>query len=138
MSEPVNKGSERSERSEAERCEASERSGRCERTNVASDRVALSKRDRLRLETPPFFAFLSFLNSYWCIILSLFFSKFCLTVPGFLKMVTSAECLSLCVLISFLMSLSVCFSVCLSTCTSSLSVCLSHALILSYSNSHFF
>ena len=31
--------------SAAERCGASERSERCERTNVASDRVALSKRD---------------------------------------------------------------------------------------------
>ena len=38
---------EQSERSEAERCGASERSERCERTNVASDRVALLKRDRL-------------------------------------------------------------------------------------------
>ena len=48
MSEPVNgasKQSEQSERSEAERCGASERSERCERTNVASDRVARSKRD---------------------------------------------------------------------------------------------
>ena len=35
------------ERSEAERCGASERSERCERTNVASDRVTLSKRDCL-------------------------------------------------------------------------------------------
>ena len=56
----VPRGSERSEwaspwteRSEAERCGASERSERCERTNVASDRVARSKRDRLWLETPP-------------------------------------------------------------------------------------
>ena len=47
VSEPVNGVSERSERSKAERCGASERSERCERTNVASDRVALSKRDRL-------------------------------------------------------------------------------------------
>ena len=47
MSEPVNGASERSERSEAERCGVSERSERCERTNVASDRVARSKRDRL-------------------------------------------------------------------------------------------
>ena len=45
MSEPVNGVSERSELSEAERCGASERSERCERTNVASDRVALLKRD---------------------------------------------------------------------------------------------
>ena len=45
MSEPVNGASERSECSEAERCGASEWSERCERTNVASDRVALSKRD---------------------------------------------------------------------------------------------
>ena len=52
MSEPVNGASERSERSAAERCGASERSERCERTNVASDRVACSKRDRLGLETP--------------------------------------------------------------------------------------
>ena len=49
MSEPVNGASERSERSKAERCGASEPSERCERTNVASDRVALSKRDRLGL-----------------------------------------------------------------------------------------
>ena len=56
----VPRGSERSEwaspwmeRSEAERCGASERSERCERTNVARDRVALSKRNRLWLETPP-------------------------------------------------------------------------------------
>ena len=53
MSEPVNGVSERSERSEAERCGASERSERCERTNIASDRVALSKRGCLRLETRP-------------------------------------------------------------------------------------
>ena len=52
MSEPVNGASEQSERSTAERCGASERSERCERTNVASDRVACSKRDCLRLETP--------------------------------------------------------------------------------------
>ena len=56
----VPRGSERSEwaspwtkHSEAERCEASERSERCEQTNVASDRVAHSKRDCLWLETPP-------------------------------------------------------------------------------------
>ena len=42
MSKPVNGASEQSERSEAECCGASER---CEQTNVASDRVALSKRD---------------------------------------------------------------------------------------------
>ena len=41
-----------SEASIAKRCRASERSERCERTNVASDRVALSKRDCRRLETP--------------------------------------------------------------------------------------
>ena len=35
-------------------CRASERSERCKQTNVASDRVALSKRDPLRLETPPY------------------------------------------------------------------------------------
>ena len=33
--------------SEAERCRVIERSERCERTNVASDRVARSKRDCL-------------------------------------------------------------------------------------------
>ena len=48
MSEHVNGVSERSA---AERVSgvsgASERSERCEQTNVASDRVALSKRDRL-------------------------------------------------------------------------------------------
>ena len=44
VSEPVNGASERSE---AERCGASEQSERCERMNVASDRVARSKRDRL-------------------------------------------------------------------------------------------
>ena len=35
------------------RCRASERSERCERTNMASDRVAFSKRDCLWLETHP-------------------------------------------------------------------------------------
>ena len=44
-SKPVNGASARSERSEAERCGASERSEWCKRTNVASDRGALSKRD---------------------------------------------------------------------------------------------
>ena len=52
VSEPVN-GASVAKRSKAERCGASERSERCERTNVASDRVALSKRNRLRLEMPP-------------------------------------------------------------------------------------
>ena len=52
MSEPVNGASERSERSEAERCGASERSERCERTNVASDRVARSKRGCLTRNAP--------------------------------------------------------------------------------------
>ena len=46
----MKRASEQSEWREAERCRASERSERCERTNVARDRVALSKRDRL---TPP-------------------------------------------------------------------------------------
>ena len=45
--------SKRSEHSEEERCGASKRSERCERTNIASDRVAGSKRDCLWLETPP-------------------------------------------------------------------------------------
>ena len=45
MCEPVNGVSDESKRSEAEHCEASERSERCERMNVASNRVALSKRD---------------------------------------------------------------------------------------------
>ena len=55
MSERAREKSERSEgsvakrreRSEAKRCGASERIERRERTNVASDRAALSKRDRL-------------------------------------------------------------------------------------------
>ena len=51
VSEPVNGASKHSEHSEVERCGASER------TNVASDRVALSKRDRLWLETPPYSCF---------------------------------------------------------------------------------
>ena len=41
MSKPVNGASERSKRREAKRRGASERSERCERTNIASDRVAL-------------------------------------------------------------------------------------------------
>ena len=45
VSERAREWSERAERSEAERCGASERSEQCERMNVASDRVALSKRD---------------------------------------------------------------------------------------------
>ena len=45
VSERAREWSERAKQSEAERCGASERSERCERTNVASDRVALSKRD---------------------------------------------------------------------------------------------
>ena len=45
VSEVSERAREWSER--AERCGVSERSERCERTNVASDRVALSKRDRL-------------------------------------------------------------------------------------------
>ena len=43
--------SEQSERSEAELGGVSEKSEWCERTNVASDRVALSKRDCLWIET---------------------------------------------------------------------------------------
>ena len=66
MSEPVNGASERSERSEAERCGASERSERWERTNVASDRVANSKRGCLRLEMPSKFDI--FKNKYYLII----------------------------------------------------------------------
>ena len=42
-----------SECSKAERCGASERSERCEWTNIVSDRVALSKRDCVWLETRP-------------------------------------------------------------------------------------
>ena len=45
MSELVNGASRQSKRSEVERGRASEWSEQCERTNVASDRVALSKRD---------------------------------------------------------------------------------------------
>ena len=42
VSEPENAASKRRERSEAEHCGVSERSEQCERTNVASDRVARS------------------------------------------------------------------------------------------------
>ena len=52
VSKPVNGVSEQSERSKAKRCRLSEQSERCERTNVASDWVARSKRDCLQLETP--------------------------------------------------------------------------------------
>ena len=45
MSEVSERACERCERSEAERCGGSEQSERFERTNVASDQVALSKRD---------------------------------------------------------------------------------------------
>ena len=45
MSEPVNAASEGSEHSEGKRCGASEWSEHCECANVASDRVALHKRD---------------------------------------------------------------------------------------------
>ena len=45
VSELVNRASERSEHSEVECCRVSKQSEQCERTNVASDRVALSKRD---------------------------------------------------------------------------------------------
>ena len=53
MSKPVNGVSEQSECSKAKCCVASERSEWCEQTNLASDRVAGSKRDCLSLESPP-------------------------------------------------------------------------------------
>ena len=49
----ASEASEWSECSKAERCGASERSERCEWTNIVSDRVALSKRDCVWLETQP-------------------------------------------------------------------------------------
>ena len=61
VSKPVNGASERSE---AERCGGSERSERCERTNVASDRVAYSKRDCLWLETPSVIWLIEKLNGF--------------------------------------------------------------------------
>ena len=51
VSKPVNGASEWSKHSEAERCEGSHQSERCEWTNVASNRLACSKRDCLGLET---------------------------------------------------------------------------------------
>ena len=48
----MNGVSKRSERSEVECCGASERSERCERTNIASDRVACSKRGCLTRNAP--------------------------------------------------------------------------------------
>ena len=54
MSEPLNRASKRSKQSKVEHCGVSERSEQCERTNVASDRVArknaiVMSRNRLRV-----------------------------------------------------------------------------------------
>ena len=51
-----------SEWSKVERCRVSKQSERCERTNIASDRVARQRHDCHRVETDPEWN----LNPFWC------------------------------------------------------------------------